>query len=728
MPPKKLTSDDIPVLDSFPGYYGFDLYRPLCGDTYEATETKPSTAFFFFKDEQGWTNLYSKKTPTWWTLSYWCQRQPPEGSFLRLTPVYGTSDKQQEVIQRCFEDFMAMPSSSMSRYSIVVVGNSLADYFYDPITERLCVTLPYERPKEGCDYSQFNGKFMCFNSCLYNGGQGNKKPLFLIITLERLITGTDPSKGQCEVLGRQCIKFRSCACPKRDKENSERRTGDTVSSVIQSFVKRKKDSDRSERQGKRVRPMSRDYSGSAGKFLRHTGNRWFSPSHDQSAHEHHSGSLEDGFERRSTGAYGDQDNGYTMISYNGESYHLLLVPTGLPGGIETLAGVRLGLIRTWLYSPTKSKHSPPDSGSVKTETEIEKNQSEKGIGEDSSYVPNSCSVDRPVADDILHHLVGIEAHLAHTIRELTVASGNCQNMYQYGGDSTDSQPNSTSAVGLSMGSMEESGNQSHEYPSAVGPLSSDSGLSTDQVQHRAASLPQTQSANGLYTGPPAAHRSSLYRGTTNQSSVYDLDYTSRYQSAQNVTQYASHSDLSGNTQLPAGLSLAYPQELIESYAMVQQIPHSQPSTTNSEQIKIELNPAALGKSAAMVTSTVATRSSLSRSENSTNEVHPSCGVSLNHAFSSSAFYPTQYYETRGNSSEQNSILDSFPRGHISSIVNPGGTGSHANLCFYPSLGPNSLSESLLIPEEVLTNYLDREKGYEENDTSSVIVARHVEST
>ncbi|XP_018646356.1 hypothetical protein Smp_181780, partial [Schistosoma mansoni] len=32
--------------ESFPGFYGFDLYRPLCGDTYEASETKPSTAFF----------------------------------------------------------------------------------------------------------------------------------------------------------------------------------------------------------------------------------------------------------------------------------------------------------------------------------------------------------------------------------------------------------------------------------------------------------------------------------------------------------------------------------------------------------------------------------------------------------------------------------------------------------------------------------------------------------
>ncbi|XP_018646355.1 cellular tumor antigen P53, putative [Schistosoma mansoni] len=221
-PPKKLYTDDIPVL--------FLFHHKL-----------------YFKDEQGWTNLYAKKTPTWWTLSYWCQRKPPEGSFIRLTPVYGASDKQQEVIQRCFEDFMAIPTSGMGRYSIVMVGNSLAEYFFDPITERLCVTLPYETPKEGCEYSQFNGKFMCFNSCLYNGGQGNKKPLFLIITLERLITGSDPSKGHCEVLGRQCIKFRSCACPKRDKENNERRTGDSLVIGTPSLSKRRKESSKRER-------------------------------------------------------------------------------------------------------------------------------------------------------------------------------------------------------------------------------------------------------------------------------------------------------------------------------------------------------------------------------------------------------------------------------------------------------------------------------------------------
>ncbi len=32
-----------------------------------------------------------------------------------------------------------------------------------------------------------------------------------------------PKNGPCEVLGRQCLKFRSCACPKRDKDNNERR-------------------------------------------------------------------------------------------------------------------------------------------------------------------------------------------------------------------------------------------------------------------------------------------------------------------------------------------------------------------------------------------------------------------------------------------------------------------------------------------------------------------------
>lgn len=32
--------------DPFPGYYGFDLYRPLCEDAYDSIETKPSTAYF----------------------------------------------------------------------------------------------------------------------------------------------------------------------------------------------------------------------------------------------------------------------------------------------------------------------------------------------------------------------------------------------------------------------------------------------------------------------------------------------------------------------------------------------------------------------------------------------------------------------------------------------------------------------------------------------------------
>ncbi|VDK79483.1 unnamed protein product [Dibothriocephalus latus] len=64
------------------------------------TPLPPRTAYFHFKDDQGWTNLYAKMVSIWWTLSYWCQRQPPEGCYILLVPVYGTSDKQQEVIQR----------------------------------------------------------------------------------------------------------------------------------------------------------------------------------------------------------------------------------------------------------------------------------------------------------------------------------------------------------------------------------------------------------------------------------------------------------------------------------------------------------------------------------------------------------------------------------------------------------------------------------------------------
>ncbi|VEL27139.1 unnamed protein product [Protopolystoma xenopodis] len=49
-PPKKIYTNDIPVLDTFPGYYGFSLYHLLCEEAYEGQETKPSTAFFVSYD------------------------------------------------------------------------------------------------------------------------------------------------------------------------------------------------------------------------------------------------------------------------------------------------------------------------------------------------------------------------------------------------------------------------------------------------------------------------------------------------------------------------------------------------------------------------------------------------------------------------------------------------------------------------------------------------------
>ncbi|CAH8481837.1 unnamed protein product [Heterobilharzia americana] len=519
-PPRKLYTDDIPVLDSFPGYYGFDLYRPLCGDTYEASETKPSTAFFYFKDEQGWTNLYAKKTPTWWTLSYWCQRQPPEGSFIRLTPVYGASDKQQEVIQRCFEDFMAIPTSGMARYSIVMVGNSLAEYFFDPTTERLCVTLPYETPKEGCEYSQFNGKFMCFNSCLYNGGQGNKKPLFLIITLERLLTGSDPSKGHCEVLGRQCIKFRSCACPKRDKENNERRTGDSLLISTPSLGKRRKEpNDRGDRQGKRLRSNQRSSSVSNMNTNTHTNSQnntgliydkdvnllrehnWISPNHEHLMTDEKCPSEPNGVDDL-LDYYGQENDydgyGQNTIHFNGESYNLLLVPTNLPGAVETLSSVRYGLLRTWIYSLAKHhyqqqyhtliKQSPLISdldnrkeiksdninnhnsigtgNSLNAGMMLGKNATDKRSDtSESRYYPTASghypnSYNRAMIGSTLNHWLRTESHLAALVRERVNLLNTCQQTYHFSGDSTDSQPNST----LSTGAMGFNGTGNVDEP------------------------------------------------------------------------------------------------------------------------------------------------------------------------------------------------------------------------------------------------------------------------
>ncbi|VDK33344.1 unnamed protein product [Taenia asiatica] len=391
-PPKKLFSDDIPVLDPFPGYYGFDLYRPLCEDAYDSVETKPSTAYFFFKDDQGWTNLYAKKAPTWWTLSYWCQRQPPDGCFIRLTPVYGTSDKQQEVIQRCLEDFMVSPTPGLSRYSMILVGNSNAEYFYDPTTERLCVTLPYERPKEGCEYSQFNGKFTCFNSCLYNGGQGNKKPLYLIITLERPIKNGSATEGPCEVLGRQCLKFRSCACPKRDKDNNERRMAQDMgegslssSSVLSSKRRREGVSQRSSR-------------GSRSKNFPTAGDRVGTPQFFQQD------------EISSSSGYDD------LVQIDGESFHLILMPAYLPGGAHTLRQMRSALLRIF-----------------QTARDCEDDR------KNSNSAASGYSSERQ--DELLQALNSMEGRTASLLRDLQASS----TFVNPNSCSTDSQPNSSTS-------------------------------------------------------------------------------------------------------------------------------------------------------------------------------------------------------------------------------------------------------------------------------------------
>ncbi|KAG5447148.1 Cellular tumor antigen p53, variant 2 [Clonorchis sinensis] len=738
-PPKKLTSDDIPVLDSFPGYYGFDLYRPLCGDTYEASDTKPSTAFFFFKDEHGWTNLYSKKTPTWWTLSYWCQRQPPEGSFIRLTPVYGTADKQQEVIQRCFEDFMSIPTSAMSRYSIVLVGNSLADYFFDPVTERLCVTLPYERPKEGCEYSQFNGKFMCFNSCLYNGGQGNKKPLFLIITLERLVAGTEPSKGQCEVLGRQCIKFRSCACPKRDKENSERRTGELGSYHMSGFGKRKKDGDRTDRSGKKGRSHSIDFTTSIAKSTRHLTSRWGSPTTESHIH---GSNMDDGFEvRHNADQYGDAEAGQTVVNYNGRSYHLLLVPTGLPGGIETLSGVRLGLLRTWLYTSANSIMDKKNGGLINTgptnqtaiKPEVDADKETTLPANDSDGVYSSPVNGRASVDSALQQLLVAEMQLAHVLRERFVQN---QGPYHHSRDSTDSQPNSDGAVGLGLGSLDESVNPGQEFSQAcaVGPLSSDSGISTDLgQQHHHLSHPQqlghrnsmgfTQQSHlisDMFSAAPTTHRGSILPGTavnTSSAGSYEVDYASRFSAPSNSHLYTSNQSSEHPADLRSSLGYAYPAELIETYALVQQASASPGSTISSGHPSIPAKPQSVSVRNA------GNRQNIGSSMSVPESVATALSVNLNHAFTSSAFYPTHYFTARPNSSsdQTSSLLDNFSRNQLVASV----SGAQSNFCFHPSVGNGALAETLLLPEEVLSSYLERDKGYDEaNGVTHTSIGRH----
>lgn len=174
-----------------------------------------------------------------------------------------------------------------------------------------------------------------------------------------------------------------------------------------------------------MRQFHSDYSDLASSFSAKHGRtqvnnlRWLSPSQESLGYDPFTVNMEDGLDpRHSSGVFADAENGQATINYNGNCYHVLLVPSNIPGGIQTISGVRLGLLRTWLHSPKRDK-SRPNSGEptnlddIKMEENTLTNLSDKNADRENVYDGDSVNNDRSGSLTALQHLMTLETQLAH---------------------------------------------------------------------------------------------------------------------------------------------------------------------------------------------------------------------------------------------------------------------------------------------------------------------------
>lgn len=144
-------------------------------------------------------------------ISFRTSCAPPPGSVIRATPIYVKAEHVQEPMKRC-PNHATSPEFNEGHPApkhLVRCEHKLAHYEVNPATMRQSVVFPHEQPQAGATWVTNLFQFMCFSSCV---GGLNRRPFMLVFTLEH----------KDQVLGRQAVEVRVCACPGRDKAQEEK--------------------------------------------------------------------------------------------------------------------------------------------------------------------------------------------------------------------------------------------------------------------------------------------------------------------------------------------------------------------------------------------------------------------------------------------------------------------------------------------------------------------------
>ncbi|XP_076818758.1 uncharacterized protein LOC143464712 isoform X3 [Clavelina lepadiformis] len=195
----------IPSNTDYPGDYGFQI------NFGETTESAPKSAQYTYSPSLN--KLFVKMNVTC-PIRFKCERPPPMNSIVRAIPVFKRPEHVTDIVTRCPNHRIPDEHQYLGRSGHLIRAEMPDDRHvrYDVASDhRESVSVLYERPQVGAEFTTVLYKFMCLSSCV---GGINRRPLLTVFVLEN-------AEGQ--VLGRRVVEVRICSCPGRDRSQEEKR-------------------------------------------------------------------------------------------------------------------------------------------------------------------------------------------------------------------------------------------------------------------------------------------------------------------------------------------------------------------------------------------------------------------------------------------------------------------------------------------------------------------------